>query len=135
MLTKKICGMVLCLIVVLSGCGGTMSSYEDAYLFPEKIEQIEVIHKSVLETTEYIFTEDDEEDIKLMIEWFNNLELEKCEQPEQVDGNESYCFEINGEPAFVYDYHGSKSAFIIVNDEYYKVKEMSTPPVENSSKE
>ena len=135
MLKTKICGLAIILIVALSGCGGTMSSFEDVYSFPEVIEQIELIHSSALETAKYIFTEDDEEDIKLIRKWFDNLELKKCAQPEQVDGNESYRFEINGEPAFVYDYHGSESAFIVVNDEYYKVKGMSTPPVENSSKE
>lgn len=131
MLTKKFCGMMFALIVVLSGCGGTMGNYKDIYSFPETIERIEVTHSSVLKKTEYIFTEDDEEDIKLIIEWFENLELEKYEQPEQVDGNESYSFVINGETAFVYDYCGTESAFIIVDGEYYKAKNPSTPPVEN----
>lgn len=131
---KKFICTILCLILILSGCGRTMNKDQGKfYSFPEAIDQIEIIHKSVFEKIEYTIPATDEskdEAIEAIIDWFDSLDLEECNQPDSVDGNEIYIFIINGETAFTYDCHGSENAFILIKDGYYKANNPSIPPIE-----
>ena len=66
-----------------------------------------------------------------VIEWFYGLELRECEEPEPVEGNESYTFIVDGQPAFTYDSRGSE-AFVVVNGSWYEVENPSNPPIEET---
>ena len=59
---------------------------------------------------------------------FYDLELTACDEPEAVEGAESYTFKVAGKDAFTYEDRGSE-AYIIIDSNYYKVSNPSTPPI------
>ena len=63
-----------------------------------------------------------------VISWFYDLKLTACDEPEAVEGGESYTFKVDGEDAFTYEDRGSE-AYIIINGAYYKVSNPSPPPI------
>lgn len=122
---KWICLFSAGLLLFLCACGKT------AYSFPETIEQLRVKRGTMANA----FTEKEKESIRLFTEWFDTLELEKCKQPEQIDENDCYSFEINGEDAFVYVHRSEEIAYVIIDGAYYQVKNPSLPPMEESGGE
>ena len=62
------------------------------------------------------------------ISWFYDLELTACDEPEAVEGAESYTFKVAGKDAFTYEDRGSE-AYIIIDSNYYKVSNPSTSPI------
>lgn len=119
-------------VLGLSGCQKAVSGSE-VYSFPEPTTQIAGTFYS--QGTERAFVigpdEYDPEDLSVMpvIEWFYGLELEPCEQPEDVEGTESYGFEVKGDLVFSYQDRGSE-AYIIASDTWYQVKNPSDPPID-----
>lgn len=87
------CGALCILFLILSGCDSSVADYENIYVFPDSITQLKVTYGPVLgfETEEYIIEPDADEksdgQAQAIIDWFYGLELEACEEPEQVDGN------------------------------------------------
>lgn len=69
-----------------------------------------------------------EKSTNTVIKWFYDLELTACDEPEAVEGAESYDFYVKGENAFTYENRGSE-AYIIIDSNYYKVSNPSTPPI------
>ena len=63
------------------------------------------------------------------MEWFYGLKLRECEEPEPVEGNESYSFAVDGETVFTYDDRGNE-AFVDVGVRWYEVENPSSPPME-----
>ena len=126
-------------IVLIFACFGAFTSCnrqiqsKDIYGFPEPTQQINIIKLSAAQETEYTIGSEnyDSEDLSVMpiLEWFYGLELTECDQPEDVEGNESYTFIVNDQPVFSYDYRGDE-AYVIVSDKWYKVKNPSVPPIE-----
>ena len=131
---KKLIALILSLTFMMSlaGCGKAISGAE-VYSFPEPTIQIVVSYASQGNVTEYTIGSEnyDANDFSTqpVIKWFYGLELEECEKPEDVEGNNGYSFSVDGEYAFYYDDRGS-TAFVSVADKYYEVKNPSTPPIE-----
>ena len=92
---------LLILIVVLAwvwGMTGCQKAIDASavYGFPEPTVQITgLFHSQGIESNFTIGSEEyDPDDLSVMpvIEWFYGLELRECEEPEPVEGNESYTF-------------------------------------------
>ena len=64
-----------------------------------------------------------------MIKWFYDLKLIACDKLEEVEGEESYHFNVKGENAFTYEDRDSE-AYIIIGGNYYKVSNPSAPPID-----
>ena len=131
---KRVLAIVLMFVCLtaFAGCNRYISS-KDVYGFPEPTQQINITKISAGQETEYTIGSEnyDPEDLSVMpiLEWFYGLELTESERPEDVEGNESYTFTVNGQPVFSYDFRGDE-AYIIVSDKWYKVKNPSVPPIE-----
>jgi hypothetical protein len=129
---KKLIALILSLTFVLAlvGCQKTINASE-VYSFPEPTTQITVFFYSAgQETTFEIGSENyDPNDLSTIsvIKWFYDLELASCDAPETVEGAESYIFYVKGESVFTYEDRGSE-AYIIIDRNYYKVSNPSTPP-------
>ena len=130
---KKIFATVLALICILGlvGCQKTISGSE-VYSFPEPTTLITGTHfLQGQETSFEIGSEDyDPNDLSTtsVISWFYELELTACDNPETVEGAESYNFYVKGENVFTYEDRGSE-AYIIIGGNCYEVKNPSTPPI------
>lgn len=130
---KKLMTLVFVLVCVLNliGCQKTISG-SDVYSFPEPTTQITgSLYSQGQETAFEIGSEDyDPNDLSTtaVIKWFYNLELTACDEPEVVEGAESYHFNVKGESAFTYEDRGNE-AYIVINSNYYKVSNPSTPPI------
>ena len=131
---------LLILIVVLAwvwGMTGCQKAIDASavYGFPEPTVQITgLFHSQGIESNFTIGSEEyDPDDLSVMpvIEWFYGLKLRECEEPEPVEGNESYTFIVDGQPAFIYDSRGSES-FIVANGIWYEVENQSDPPIEKT---
>lgn len=137
---KKFVNFVVAMVLAasLAGCASAPSNHNssmkisgsDVYFFPEPTIQIKVTRYSALDKTEFIIGPDvyDINDTSVMpiLKWFHGLELEECEEPEPVDGNACYHFEVDGKDAFDYDSRGGDD-FVIVNNKWYSVKNPSLP--------
>ena len=134
---KKIISIVLIWVCVLGlvGCQKAVRGSE-VYSFPEPTTQITGIFYSQGAEKEFVIGPDeyDPKDLSVMpvIEWFYGLELNPCEQPEDVEGAESYSFEVKGDLVFSYQDRGNE-AYIIVSDTWYRVKNPSVPPIGSAS--
>lgn len=130
---KKHIALAIALVCILAlvGCQKIISGSE-VYSFPEPTTQITgSFYSQGKETTFEIGSENyDSNDLSTtsVIEWFYDLELTACDEPEAVEGAESYDFDVNGENAFTYEDRGSE-AYIIISRNYYKVNNPSTPPI------
>ena len=131
---------LLILIVVLAwvwGMTGCQKAIDASavYGFPEPTVQITgLFHSQGIESNFTIGSEEyDPDDLSVMpvIEWFYGLELRECEESEPVEGNESYTFIVDGQPAFTYDSRGSE-AFVVVDGSWYEVENPSNPPIEDA---
>ena len=131
---------LLILIVVLAwvwGMTGCQKAIDASavYGFPEPTVQITgLFHSQGIESNFTIGSEEyDPDDLSVMpvIEWFYGLELRECGEPEPVEGNESYTFIVDGQPAFTYDSRGSE-AFVVVDGSWYEVENPSNPPIEDA---
>ena len=123
---KKMIATVLCFVLALSmvGCGKAVSGSE-IYSFPEPTTQITgSFYSQGQETPFQISTEK----CLSIIKWFYDLKVAPCDKPEIVDGAESYVFNVKGENAYTYEERGSNS-YIIIDRNYYKVSNPSTPPI------
>ena len=122
--------MFVC-ILGLAGCQKTIRASE-VYSFPEPTTQITgAFYSQGQETMFEIGSEHyDPDDLTTtpVISWFYDLELTACDEPEAVEGAESYAFKVRGEDAFTYEDRGSE-AYIIINSNYYEVSNPSTPPI------
>lgn len=130
---RKYMTLVFSLICVLglAGCQKKVSGSE-LYSFPEPTVLITGVFYSQGQETEFeIGSEEyDPEDMSTIpvISWFYGLELTACDEPEAVAGAEAYEFNVGGSEAFTYEDRGSE-AYIIINGDYYKVSDPSSPPV------
>ena len=133
---KKLIALVLALICVLSlaGCQKTSASCQktisasEVYLFPEPTILITgSFYSQGKETTFEIGSENYGPND--FISWFYDLELTACDEPEAVEGAESYTFKVAGKDAFTYEDRGSE-AYIIIGGNYYKVSNPSSPPID-----
>ena len=130
---KKLIVLVLALAFVLSlvGCHNMLKGSE-LYSFPEPTTKITgYVYSQGQETTFEIGSENyasNDLSATSVIAWFYDLELTACDEPEEVEGAESYDFNIKGEHAFTYEDRGSE-AYIIIDSNYYKVSNPSTPPI------
>ena len=107
---KKLIALVLALICVLSlaGCQKTSASCQktisasEVYLFPEPTILITgSFYSQGKETTFEIGSENYGPND--FISWFYDLELTACDEPEAVEGAESYTFKVAGKDAFQSD--------------------------------
>lgn len=118
---KKLITLVLALVCVLGlvGCNQKAVSASEVYSFPEPTTMITVSFYSQGEETAFeIGSEEyDSNDLSTtpVINWFYDLKLTACDEPEAVEGSESYEFYVKGESAFTYEDRGSE-AYIIVAD-------------------
>ena len=130
---KKLVPWILAPICMLGavGCQETGSAL-DVYAFPEPTAQITGSFCSQgIERSFTIGPEEyhpDDRSVMPVIKWFYGLELRECREPEPVEGNESYSFTVDGQPAFIYDIRGSE-AFVVVDGRWYEVENPSHPPV------
>ena len=118
--------------LVLVGCNQKAVSASEVYSFPEPTTMITVSFYSQGEETAFeIGSEEyDSNDLSTtpVINWFYDLKLTACDEPEAVEGSESYEFYVKGESAFTYEDRGSE-AYIIIGGSYYKVSNPSAPPI------
>lgn len=118
-------------ILGLVGCQKAIRASE-VYSFPEPTTQITgSFYSHGQETMFEIGSENyDPNDLTTtpVISWFYDLKLIACDEPEAVEGTESYTFKVQGEDAFTYEDRGSE-AYIIINSNYYEVSNPSTPPI------
>ena len=121
--------LILALICVLSlvGCQKTIKGPE-LYGFPEPTILVTgSFYSQGQETAFEIGSEDyDPNDLPTVsiIKWFYDLKLTVCDEPEVVEGVESYDFYVEGQNVFTYEDRGS-NACIIIDGTYYKVKNPS----------
>ena len=124
--------IILLVMLMLGGCSAGNSGEEAAALsFPDDIDSIEVTFDFYpSEVTKALNTDE----IAAVTEWVLGLEVEQvplddAETPNNYAGGVAWRFKVNGgELAFSYaDYDGSA---ILINDEWYAVKNPSDPPVE-----
>ena len=105
---KKLITLVLALVCVLGlvGCNQKAVSASEVYSFPEPTTMITVSFYSQGEETAFeIGSEEyDSNDLSTtpVINWFYDLKLTACDEPEAVEGSESYEFYVKGESAFTY---------------------------------
>lgn len=115
----------------LAGCKKTIGGLE-LYAFPEPTMLITGTVCSQGEETAFeIGSEDyDPKDLSTapVIAWFYNLEVTACDEPEAVEGAESYTFQVEGEYAFTYENRGGE-AYLITGGHYYEVRNPSAPPI------
>ena len=116
-------------IIVNKNTGEDAVDNENAiYSFPDSIVQIKVSHITLFHPQEYLLESDAANEIADIIRWFRGLELVACERPSDVDGNEIYAFEINGETAFEYDRRGGEMDYVIIGENHFEVHNPSIPP-------
>ena len=131
---KKLITLVLALVCVLGlvGCNQKAVSASEVYSFPEPTTMITGSFYSQGEETAFeIGSEEyDSNDLSTtpVINWFYDLKLTACDEPEAVEGSESYEFYVKGESAFTYEDRGSE-AYIIIGGSYSKVSNPSAPPI------
>ena len=131
---KKLITLVLSLACIfgITGCQKAISGAE-VYSFPEPTTLITIDYYSQGQVTklEIGSEEYDANDLTttMVIKWFYDLKLVACEEPEVVEGAESYGFYVKDENAFTYENRGSE-AYVIIDNSYYKVSNPSKPPVE-----
>lgn len=118
-------------VLCLAGCKKTIGGSE-LYAFPEPTMLITGTVCSQGEETAFeIGSEDyDPKDLSTapVIAWFYNLEVTACDEPEAVEGAESYTFQVEGEYAFTYENRGGE-AYLITGGHYYEVRNLSAPPI------
>ena len=126
----RLCVLLLT-VLMIGGCSAGSNQDESAMLLlPDEISSIEVtfdVYPS--EVTKALNTDETE----AVTEWVLGLEVEQVplddgETPNNYAGGVAWHFNVNGgELAFSYaDYDGSA---ILINDEWYAVKNPSNPPV------
>ena len=127
---KKLIALILSLtlVLVLVGCKDKTIKGSELYSFPEPTIQITGSfysqgHETAFEIGSENYGPND------FISWFYDLELIACDEPETVEGSEGFTFRVSGKDAFSYEDRGGGEAYIIINKEYYKVSNPSTPPV------
>lgn len=129
---KKLIPLVLALVcmVGLVGCGQKTVSGSEVYSFPEPTTLITgTFYSQGQETTFEIGSEEyNPDDLSTIpiIKWYYDLKLTACDEPEVVEGAESYNFYVKGENAFTYEDRGSE-AYIFIDGNYYKVGNPSNP--------
>lgn len=131
---KRIYALLLVLICALSlvGCQKTIRGSE-LYSFPEPTTQITgyFYSQGQKNTFEIGSEEYDPNDLSTtpIINWFYELELTACDEPEIVEGSETYGIYVKDKEAFNYEDRGSDGAYIIIGGNYYKVSNPSEPPI------
>ena len=107
-------------VLCLAGCKKTIGGSE-LYAFPEPTMLITGTVCSQGEETAFeIGSEDyDPKDLSTapVIAWFYNLEVTACDEPEAVEGAESYSFQVKGKDAFTYEDRGGE-AYLIIGGHY-----------------
>lgn len=120
---KKYIVFVLMAIFAFSlvGCQETTHGL-DIYTFPEAPKEIKCMVYSGGVEKETVIND-------VVMDWFYDLNLTPCEQPEDVEGAEAYSFVVDYETAFIYQDRGNNEAYVISNAQWYKVTNPSTPPL------
>lgn len=130
---KKVLALALSLAFALglAGCQKVTRGSE-LYSFPEPTTQITgEFYSQGQEIPFEVGAEDyDPNDLSAnaVITWFYDLELTPCDEPEAVEGSESYIFKVNGKDAFTYEDRGDEK-YIMIDSNFYKVNNPSPPPI------
>ena len=130
---KKVLALALSLAFALglAGCKKVTRGSE-LYSFPEPTTLITgKFYSQGQETPFEVGSEDyDPNDLSTnaVITWFYDLELTPCDEPEAVEGSESYIFKVNGKDAFTYEDRGDEK-YIMIDSNFYKVNNPSPPPI------
>lgn len=119
-----IAAVLLMGMLALAGCEKEKRDIE-VYSFPKELLQITCSFYSQGEESILEIKPTDFDEIST---WFCNLDLTACDEPEAVEGGETYWFMVNGQDAFGYEDRGGE-AYIICGKDYYKVSNPSTPPI------
>ena len=117
-------------VLCLAGCKKTIGRSE-LYAFPEPTMLITGTVCSQGEETAFeIGSEDyDPKDLSTApVIAGSDLEVTACDEPEAVEGAESYSFQVKGEDAFTYENRGGE-AYLITGGHYYEVRNPSAPPI------
>ena len=131
---KKLITLVLEFVCILGlvSCQKTTSG-KDVYSFPENTTMITgSFYSQGKETAFEVGSErydPNDSSIADIIKWFYDLELTPCDEPEPVEGAESYIFFVKGKNVFSYEDRGSE-AYIIIDGNYYKISNPSTPRID-----
>lgn len=131
MKTFRLC-IILLVMLMLGGCSERNNREEAAVLsFPDDVDSIEVTFDFYPSEVTKALNADE---IAAVTEWVLGLEVEQvplddAETPNNYAGGAAWHFVVNGgEFAFSYvDYDGGA---ILMNDEWYAVKNPSNPPVQ-----
>lgn len=123
--------LALVCMLSLSACQKPLKGSE-VYSFPEPTTLITgTFYSQGQEIPFEIGSEDyDPKDLSTneVIQWFYDLELTPCDEPEAVAGSEGYTFRVQGEDVFTYE-DRRKEAYLILENTYYKVSNPSAPPI------
>ncbi len=124
---KKFGIFIIALVILIVVVGiFVVNKAENVYEFPQNVSEIVVkqFNGGGIDT----YRIEDKDDIISIVNWYNDLELEKVnEKVEDVIGGEGFVFEIDEQSGFRYRDDGSK-AYVIVNNIFYQVKNPSSPP-------
>ena len=133
---KKLITLVIATACMLSmgGCQKTISG-ADVFSFPEPTIQVKGTFYSQGVANEFVIGSEtynpDDMSVMPFIEWFYSLELKECEEPEAVEGSETYSFAVGNE-SVSYDDRGN-TAFIVVGDKWFEVQNPTAPPIDFDS--
>ena len=131
---KKWMAFILLLVcaVIFASCQNAIQGSE-LYSFPEPTSEIVVFFYSQGRESQIEIGSEkyDSEDLSTtaVINWFYELKLTACSEPEMVEGAESYRFYVKGKSALSYEDRGNE-AYIIIDGSYYKVNNPSSPPID-----
>ncbi len=131
---KKLITLFLTMVCVfgLTGCGQKTVNGSEVYSFPEPTTLLTGTFYSQGQETAFVIGSENSatNDLSVIsvIDWFYDLKLTVCNEPEVVEGAEGYNIYVKGESAFTYEDRGSE-AYIIIGGNYYKVSNPSAPPI------
>ena len=131
MKTFRLC-IILLVMLMLGGCSERNNREEAAVLsFPDDVDSIEVTFDFYpSEVTKALNTDE----IAAVTEWVLGLEVEQvplddAETPNNYAGGAAWHFVVNG-GEFTFSYVDYDGGAILMNDEWYAVKNPSNPPVQ-----
>lgn len=125
---KKLFTLLLTALLTLSlaACQKTVGG-SDLYTFPETSKEIKGIYQSSGNEKEFAVD-------TAIVEWFENLKLEPCEEPEAGEGAETFSFIEDNKETLTYIDRGGNGTFLLMGENWYKVLNPSEPPWTDTAK-